>query len=354
MPQPVEMGESHKSAPPPDRNQLIETANEDTRGILRPIGGLSTAGSSPVVPNEVLPQVDRTHCDVDLDEELHVSNYVDETDDGDIPFGSYDDIGFGLDAAQDEPLEVDVTVPKPLPKIDVEAIARRLRGRISIRAMAARVSVPTLIPDGTQLRTAASIAAIFALVLSLAVAYHLPTSAYGLKALGVIAAASMGFSALAWPLKLRILARWVLAACAVLAVYYCKPVDALAEMGAEVRIHEPDPIVRGTAARTLAILGRKDFTGLDLHGANLGSVDLSFALLYGVDLRGADLSYANLGHAKLTLTKMASVDLGNANLVGANLERAVGYAKAHCNRRTKLPVDFTCQNGKPIFRSQAP
>lgn len=93
--------------------------------------------------------------------------------------------------------------------------------------------------------------------------------------------------------------------------------------------------------------GERDFSGLDLGGANLSGVSRSFDIgaydeaylqgitsdLSGINLSGADLTEANLGgvnlaeanlsHANLTRASLSKSNLTNADLSGANLTEAM-------------------------------
>ncbi len=73
--------------------------------------------------------------------------------------------------------------------------------------------------------------------------------------------------------------------------------------------------------------GRRDFTGVDLSGADLRGAVLSRADLFGADLSCAKLSSANLygailNGANLTGTDLRSADLSCANLIDATLSGA--------------------------------
>ena len=83
----------------------------------------------------------------------------------------------------------------------------------------------------------------------------------------------------------------------------------------------------GEELRGLYSTGWRDFSGLDLRGANISGIDLSTddpdyriaANLSGIDLSEADLSGAILSGANLTEANLSGADLSGANLTEANL-----------------------------------
>lgn len=70
-------------------------------------------------------------------------------------------------------------------------------------------------------------------------------------------------------------------------------------------------------------LAERDFTGVDLHGADLSGMDFRRAFLEGADLRGADLRGARLEGAVLARADLTEAILDGASLAGANLGGAV-------------------------------
>lgn len=60
----------------------------------------------------------------------------------------------------------------------------------------------------------------------------------------------------------------------------------------------------------------------DLSGINLSGADLTEAYLSGVNLAGANLSHANLTRASLSKSNLTNTDLSGANLTKACLENA--------------------------------
>ncbi|MEH2072933.1 MAG: pentapeptide repeat-containing protein [Nostoc sp.] len=72
--------------------------------------------------------------------------------------------------------------------------------------------------------------------------------------------------------------------------------------------------------------GERDFSGVDLKGANLSGVSRSFDVdAYAEPYRQgitSDLSRINLSGADLTQTDLRGVNLEGANLSNANLTRA--------------------------------
>ncbi len=87
-------------------------------------------------------------------------------------------------------------------------------------------------------------------------------------------------------------------------------------------------------------LGRHDFFGLRLQGADLSGADLRNADLRNADLRGADLRYADLRNADLRYA-----DLSDANLAGANLTDAflgnTGYGHADLSNADLTDANLT-------------
>jgi uncharacterized protein YjbI with pentapeptide repeats len=90
-----------------------------------------------------------------------------------------------------------------------------------------------------------------------------------------------------------------------------------------------------------------DWSGCDVHGANLDDVRLRNANLSGAnldgaflrnsDLNGVNFTGASLVNANLYFSDMANTNLTNANLFGANLDGAAlfGYDAIFCN--TTMP-----------------
>ena len=70
-----------------------------------------------------------------------------------------------------------------------------------------------------------------------------------------------------------------------------------------------------------ASLSRASLTSANLSGANLSGANLSSANLSGVNLKGADLSYANLSGANLSEANLDDTYLHQAKLEKARLER---------------------------------
>jgi uncharacterized protein YjbI with pentapeptide repeats len=72
-----------------------------------------------------------------------------------------------------------------------------------------------------------------------------------------------------------------------------------------------------------AILSEANLSGADLSEANLSEANLSGADLSGAYLSGADLSKANLSGAILSEADLSEADLSEADLSGAKVENAI-------------------------------
>lgn len=262
-----------------------------------------------------------------------------------------------LEGEDDEPITVVERFQRSLrhsiPVTRITESAQFNQIREGVTTIAKSRGLRMAVPNFQQIRAALGIGSFTALTISMAVAYHVPTSLYGLEALLRITSAAMGLSVLALPVTvspLRLLERWLLAVCAAAVVYFGDPVSVLAETGAESRLVDSDVEVRANGVRTLTALGRKDFDGLNLKGADLSGLDLAFSSFQAANLIGADLSYAKLTRARLDGAQLNDVDLNGADLFGASAAQAVGFHEASCSFRTKLPSDFACERGKPIPR----
>lgn len=67
--------------------------------------------------------------------------------------------------------------------------------------------------------------------------------------------------------------------------------------------------------------GERDFSGVNLYGADFNDCDLSEINLSNANLGETEWDGANLSGANLTGSILQSSDLNNANLTGANLTR---------------------------------
>ena len=350
--------------PPEMHSEEVAALDGDNlahQGVLRPLGAVTTTGSLA----EKMEIVDAD------DEDIESLEYDDEDfyeDDEDFDEEAEDDAesartmeDFGAEAEDIEDDDEPITAVKklkrrlsqslPVARLSESPQLNQLRE--SVTAVTKSRSLRLAIPNFQQLRTSTGIASVTALTISMAVAYYVPTSVYGLETLLKIASAAMGLSVLSLPVKaqpLRLLERWLLAVCAAAVVYYGDPVSVLAEEGAEGRIADSDAQVRANGVRTLAALGRKDFSGLNLQGADLSGLDLGFSSFEGTNLIGADLSYVKFTRARLDRARMNGADLNGADMFGASAHLATGFDEASCTFRTKLPTDFVCQRGKPIPR----
>jgi uncharacterized protein YjbI with pentapeptide repeats len=122
-------------------------------------------------------------------------------------------------------------------------------------------------------------------------------------------------------------------------------IDKISELLFQENLHKSDSenIAREVARiRTLTVLSRldgsrkgsvikflnegglidKDKHIIDLHGADLSTINFSEAALYGVDLCGADMRNSDLHNAKLDGSDLSETDLLNVNLSGATLNEA--------------------------------
>ncbi|WP_187329292.1 pentapeptide repeat-containing protein [Halomicronema hongdechloris] len=85
---------------------------------------------------------------------------------------------------------------------------------------------------------------------------------------------------------------------------------------------EGDENRKGSVIRFLSEAKVISETNLNLRGANLSGIDLSYANLNGADLSGTNLSDANLSDANLHGAKLCSTDLRSANLQTIDLSYA--------------------------------
>jgi hypothetical protein len=72
----------------------------------------------------------------------------------------------------------------------------------------------------------------------------------------------------------------------------------------------------------------------------------------------ANLSRANLGNANLAESDLRGANVSGADLSGASLfestiPEATGWLDTRCSRRTGMPKDWACVDGRPVSR-QAP
>jgi uncharacterized protein YjbI with pentapeptide repeats len=87
---------------------------------------------------------------------------------------------------------------------------------------------------------------------------------------------------------------------------------------------------------------------IELHGANLGEIDLSglVANLSGAILSDADLSGAHLGGANLSGADLSGAYLRGAELKGANLNNAQGITNEELEQRAASLEGATMPNGQ--------
>ncbi|RLB46068.1 MAG: hypothetical protein DRI90_27750 [Deltaproteobacteria bacterium] len=138
---------------------------------------------------------------------------------------------------------------------------------------------------------------------------------------------------------------FVAAAC--LFIHLTDPVTQIAELGDQQGFARGDAVKRARLVRNWVADGRRELCGLDLRGLDLAEIDLAQADLESSDLSAVNLTDADLGGTNLTGVQLEGANLNGAVLIGALVDDAYGFAEAHCDDETAMPVDWRCNAGHP-------
>lgn len=110
---------------------------------------------------------------------------------------------------------------------------------------------------------------------------------------------------------------------------------------------------RARVARFLARGGSKDLQNARLAGSDLRRADFGRADLRMANLSRANLANANLAESDLRGANVSGADLSGASLFESTIPEAPGWLDTRCSRRTGMPKDWACVDGRPVSR-QAP
>jgi len=144
-----------------------------------------------------------------------------------------------------------------------------------------------------------------------------------------------------------LVARGIVAAVFALAVVFGEPTGYAAKLGRKFKLNSGSPQSRVAAFSALRSRGLVEFTGVDLSGADMSGMNLAFLVFQRSKFVGTKLQRARLSEARLLDTDVSSADFSGADLAGVDMASTVGWERAKCDARTRMPADWRCANGSP-------
>ncbi len=173
--------------------------------------------------------------------------------------------------------------------------------------------------------------------------------------LSLLLSGGIGLSVLAWPLPkcLAFRSRILFAILIAVGLVAFDP-GRLATWRWRATLENGGPEDKVEALGYLIGQGSRDLRGCNLAGLRLTQQDLLGVDFSGCDLRKTDFSYSTLAEANFARARLEGADLTGASLFRAQVSAAEGFLSTTCNKRTKMPENTLCANGKPVLVNGEP
>lgn len=178
------------------------------------------------------------------------------------------------------------------------------------------------------------------LVGALVVSYNrgVPTVAASLCAV----VGTVGASLLIPPMGHPAISRFVSALVLGLMTWFLDPVPRVAFAGRRAMVERGAPQVRGQRLATLRNRGWRDFSKLDLSGADLSRLELGGLHFDLASFRATRCVGTDLSASTFDGTDVTGADFAGADLSGADTARMRGWLEVHCDEETTMPQGWLC------------
>jgi hypothetical protein len=138
-----------------------------------------------------------------------------------------------------------------------------------------------------------------------------------------------------------------MAVCA-LVVFLLDPLQGIADDARRAKLASGTPAERAEMVKRMRAGGWTDFSKADLSGTDLSGTDLSMAAFDQGNLSDMKCVGCNFDDASFDDADVSNADFSDAKLpISMTPENVKGWRMMKCNKKTRMPDGWTCENGNP-------